>query len=53
MNRIEAAMKRALVLDVVRGIIETTGTDIKLIVDPDMPQVMTMETGFIITRVVR
>ena len=53
MNRVEAAIKRALVLKVVRGITETTGTDIKLIVDPDMLQVMAIEIGFIITRVVR
>ena len=45
--------KRTSVLDVIGGIAETTGTDIKLTVDPNMPQVMAMETGFMVTRVVR
>ena len=45
-------MKKALVLDVIRSITKTTGTGVKLIVDSDMPQVMAMEIGFVITRVV-
>ena len=43
MSRIEVAMKGALVLDVVRGITETTETGIKLTIDPDMPQAMTVK----------
>ena len=53
MSRVKAATERASVLNVIGGIMETTGTGIKLTVDPDMPQTMAMETGFIITRVVR
>ena len=44
--------KRIFVLDVIGSVMKTTGTGVKLIVDPDMPQAMAMETSFIIMRVV-
>ena len=45
-------MKSASVLDVIGSVTEIAGTGVKLTIDPDMPQAMAMETGFIVTRVV-
>ena len=45
--------KRASVLDVIGGVMETTGTGIRLTVNPDVPQAMAIETGFVVIRVVR
>ena len=36
------------ILNVVWGIVEACGTGINLTVDPDMPQVMAVETYFIV-----
>ena len=46
-------MKGTSVLDVIRGIMETAGASIKLTVDSNMSQVMTMETSFIVMKMVR
>ena len=46
-------MKGALVLDVIRGVMEIAGAHIELAVDSNMSQATTMETSFIITRVIR
>lgn len=46
-------MKGASVLNMIRGVAEIARADVKLAVDPNMSQMMTMETCFVILRVIR
>ena len=53
MSGIETTMKWATILDVVWSITKTSRAGIKLAVDSDMSQTMTMKARFVIAGVIR
>ena len=52
MSWIVAMTEWAVILDVIRGIVEASRTGIELTIDLDMPQAVAMEAHFIQARMV-